>query len=430
MLMHMKHLLALLLPAFLLLPAPAAEKAAPAGSPEKNSIYLYKGGILKGTRQPTDKQEGVYLLEAGGKPLICQTYRDSDLEYLAPMHTFFSMPLKGRNWQTRKATPANVFFKNITFCHKHGLNRSISGFVYDKTNSQVLFLFSGIEDDGDVASDPPTYDRFCCLTMKPGKKPTKAREKNIESYYKEIKHLGGYTTRRVSGGASTHLHPCGLCLEHKVTKGRLLFLMTMNDEKIVSFFSDDGGTSWHYGTPFDVRAIKSQNPSFWKAFLYDLKLFEASNGDLIAYNPHSTINPCLSSSTGGLTWELNMPSPERQYEAMADALLLVEAKNRHASEGKLLAVHIPGSDEEENRLSISLSNDWGKTWAYTRQANKGTGVAALCTTSPGKIAMLYMEKDSPSPTMFTEFTLDWLTSEPSSDIPDSEQPTSPAHHQQ
>ncbi len=409
--MPMKHLLALLLPAFMLLPAPAAEKPTAPAFP-KTLANQPGRGILKGMNHLSTKLNSINMQGLGGKVFITYPFNlpsseSADMGMLLVMAT----PKGGTSWVTRDIpltealAPAGSSEEeangpNHPQGQLQGLPSRLAG-ICDQKNNQVFFVYEGrrVERKGDELRISPR-PCYYCINMKLGKKPEKERD---------ITRRFGPQSKTSATTPRSLLHH-GLRIRHGDCAGRLILLSITEDNSLISVYSDDEGKSWEFGEPFDLIGIRKANRDFWDAFAREALLCEAANGDLIAYRPHHSINPCISSTNGGITWELTSHSPETQYENMGETLLLLEPESRNTPSGKLIATCYEENEKGEPALSISLSYDWGKSWKFSKKAELPGESKALCPAAPGLIGMMYSETAPRQERWYyTEFTLAWLT---------------------
>lgn len=187
------------------------------------------------------------------------------------------------------------------------------------------------------------------------------------------------------------------CKPTVLPNGRILLpLYTDTFSASIMAVSDDGGKNWYAGQP--MIGLGNIQPS----------VLRRDDGTLVAYMRENGVTERIrvsESNDDGLTWSEVTSSSLPNSGAGVDGVRL--------SSGEWVLVY-NDTTQGRNSLAVSLSNDEGKTWKFTRHLEKGeTGsyhYPAVIQGTDGLIHVVYSYfVDGGKSMKYVSFESNWLT---------------------
>ncbi|HEU0122999.1 MAG TPA: sialidase family protein [Bryobacteraceae bacterium] len=228
------------------------------------------------------------------------------------------------------------------------------------------------------AEGPPKWDWQDNILLM----PKRMQERTQEVLGKDLKDPGPFRDRAsrliaLAGdkqfsrlGWFTRTHPIEL------PNGRIIVPLYSDGFSFgLMAISDDGGASWHASEP--IVGYGNIQPS----------VVRRKNGDLVAYMRDNGPAPKRVmqsvSKDNGETWspaeDITLPNPGTSVEAIA------------LKDGRWVIAY-NDLERGRNSLAISMSEDEGKTWKWTRNMEKGAGryhYPSLIQASDGTLHLTY-----------------------------------------
>jgi sialidase-1 len=171
--------------------------------------------------------------------------------------------------------------------------------------------------------------------------------------------------------------------------------------KVYAVFSDDAGTSWHYG---------DTAPEGTKGFANEVQFVELNDGSVMlnARNQGGDKHRKISvSRDGGQTW-----SPTQNDTTLIEPVCQASLLRHPGHADPLKDVFLfsnPASQSARTNGVIRLSRDEGRSWPVARVVHSGGfGYSCLASLPDGSVVCLF-ERDSSKKISVVRFTLEWVT---------------------
>jgi sialidase-1 len=164
-------------------------------------------------------------------------------------------------------------------------------------------------------------------------------------------------------------------------------------------YSDDHGNTWNLGGTLDGKTNECQALETQDGSVYlNIRSYEDKN-----------CRACARSSDGGITWsKVELDESLIAPKCQASIARLTDAKRQ----GKNRVLFSSPAGTQRENLTIRLSYDECRTWAFSRTLNPGkSAYSELAVTADMTICCLYERgvKDTYERITFARFGLEWLT---------------------
>ena len=239
-------------------------------------------------------------------------------------------------------------------------------------------------------------------------KPAKLLERTQEFYAKELKHSGPlaqYGNRQIALAADKYFSRMGwFTRTHPIELPSGRFVLPLYSDGYsfgLMALSDDHGETWQASEP--LVGSGPVQPS----------VVRKKNGELVAYMrdngpPPQRIMRSVSKDDGMSltpTEDMEIPNPGSSVEAIALA------------DGRWVLVY-NDTEKGRNSLAISLSDDEGATWKWTRHIERATSGSfhypSVIQTRDGAVHVTYSRYTGAKPEMQTithaRFNVEWIQS--------------------
>jgi sialidase-1 len=186
------------------------------------------------------------------------------------------------------------------------------------------------------------------------------------------------------------LVPCWAGVEADATHGKTQLSFTI--------YSDNGGQSWHLGTPLDRDASD------------ECEAVELADGALyltLRSRHGKNQRGYAFSKDGGKTWsavrhDAHLPEPSCQ----GSVIRLTPGKEGGENHVLLAA---PANTSARTRLTVYLSADGCRTWPHSKVVHAGPSAYSDLAVAAGREVLLLYEADNYTRITLARFDLAWLT---------------------
>ncbi len=217
----------------------------------------------------------------------------------------------------------------------------------------------------------------------------------------------------------------GIQLEKGEKKGRIIFPIYYSNEpkawrmSCCAIYSDDHGVTWKRGeSPNDFRTIDgkevhSKTLEKEEDMLTESQIIEHDDGTLEVFMRNHSGNYCIAraiSTDAGETWG-EVVFDEELIEPICQPAII---KYSDLGDGKerLLFANAASKNSRTNG-TVRLSEDGGKTWAYSKVLEEGSFIYSSLVELPNNEVGILYESEFYKPyydvkLYFTKFNLDWI----------------------